>query len=102
MQRKGHLSEKTHVVLVAAVQKPSISELSTVRWLSVEVLSFKVTLPNCDSRSRAQLVGLPNCDTISFFIEGFKSHCDMQMYRIRTSAIDNRLNFGPQLLSMNI
>jgi len=51
---------------------------------------------------RAQLVGSPNCDTISFFIEGFKSHCDMQMYRIRTSAIDKRLNFGPQLLSMNI
>ena len=78
-------------------------EWSTVRWLSVEVLSFKGTLPNCDSRSRAQLVGLPNCDTISFFfIEGFESHCDMQMYRTRTSAIDNRLNFGPQLLSMNI
>ena len=95
-------ARSTEVTFFTVSSFTGLNALSTVRWLSVEVLSFKVTLPNCDSRSRAQLVGLPNCDTISFFIEGFKSHCDMQMYRIRTSAIDKRLNFGPQLLSMNI
>ena len=31
---------------------------STVRWLSLEVLSFKVVLPNCDSRGRACLFSL--------------------------------------------
>ena len=65
---------------------------STVRWLSFKILSFKVVLPNCD--------------TVSFFIEGLKSHCDMQMFRrsawTRKSSIENQFNFGPQIISIKI
>ena len=45
-------------VLLFCCSFTGLNARRTVRWLSLEVLSFKVVLPNCDSRGEACLFSL--------------------------------------------